>query len=167
MQGPRLSSHYDRNVPDITLHLPQTPICSSPPSSKLPDSSSPLTDSTRPHPSNFPSNGSIHSGDPPTVEERERREQEEIERSKAEFESGASNSQVLGYDQNAKGGGKGRRRGKDEESAEGKEPVNFGNRVWKVLKRHAAFVGPGVIASVAYRECYYSYLSLAGSSVGS
>lgn len=34
----------------------------------------------------------------------------------------------------------------------GDEKLNFPNRAWKAIKRHSAFVGPGVVASIAYLD---------------
>ncbi|GAA5901927.1 uncharacterized protein JCM6883_000442 [Sporobolomyces salmoneus] len=161
MQGPRLSSHYDRNVPDLTLHL-------SPHASPLPPPVKPASDSSSnfpsrspiSHPSQFPSNGSIHSRDPPSPSiashASTRNEFEQLEPSKDSATRSDPNAATANE---ASLPTIGKRQSDDGETAAGggagsggEDKLNFQQRVWKVLKRHTAFIGPGVVASIAYLD---------------
>jgi hypothetical protein len=160
MQGPRLSSHYNRNVPDLALHLPEhaSPL---PPPVKLPSSSSELPSlSTSLHPATAPSNGTKHSQDSPTpsiasietCRDAAEDERDEIERSKEPGRSPQDSDPVqstlpiVGKARSSSSADGGEGGGGDDEK------LNFQQRLWKVLKRHSAFVGPGVVASIAYLD---------------
>lgn len=162
MQGPRLSSHYDRNVPDLTLHLaehasPLPPPVKTPPSSTLPS----LSPAARP--ASLSADDSIHSEPPPipfsnldSVSQIESEaNQDEVERSKPSPNHGKSQQDIAA--ETLPEVGKGQNRDTEEGTGGGGDDdsdknLNFQQRVWKLLKRHSAFVGPGVVASIAYLD---------------
>ncbi|GAA5955465.1 hypothetical protein JCM3765_006787 [Sporobolomyces pararoseus] len=163
MQGPRLSSHYKYNVPDLALHLPERDSHLPPPVKDAVYSSDLPSLSRAPHPSRSLSNGSAHSQNPPTpsiASIQTRREQTEEESVKVErsdesvqpdrmkdSKPTATRSSLPTVEKKrttdfTDGGERG---GRDEK-------LNFQQRIWKALKRHSAFVGPGVVASIAYLD---------------
>ncbi|GAA5984827.1 hypothetical protein JCM5350_004250 [Sporobolomyces pararoseus] len=163
MQGPRLSSHYKYNVPDLALHLPERKPHLPPPVKDSAISSDLPSLSRAPHPSRSRSNGSIHSQDPPTLSiasiqtEREQTEEEfdKVERSKESVQD--DRMKAVKPDAAGPSLPTVAKRGTAEPTDGGEgggadEKFNFQQRVWKVLKRHSAFVGPGVVASIAYLD---------------
>ncbi|GAA6010866.1 hypothetical protein JCM11491_004573 [Sporobolomyces phaffii] len=163
MQGPRFSSHYNRDMPDLALHLAHDttrvppPVKPDPSSSDLPALSAAL------HPARYPSNGSIHSRDPPTPSiasyttqlDDSRDSPEEVERSDKPRLADSGSSPIGDYfpevDKRPADGAEDGDRGEGGAGGDGAK-LNFRQRAWKVLKRHSAFVGPGIVASIAYLD---------------
>ncbi|GAA6012585.1 hypothetical protein JCM10207_009048 [Rhodosporidiobolus poonsookiae] len=130
MQGPRFPSHYTHGVPDLVpppAHAAKpTPHRPSRPSS-LARSASTWSAAPLPDLSPDPSASSAtpdNPGDPPSKDEARR-----------EPSSSAGN-----------------RTANDLEAGKEGPPGSRKERYWAAVKRHAAFVGPGVIASVAYLD---------------
>ncbi|GAA5924942.1 uncharacterized protein JCM15063_005773 [Sporobolomyces koalae] len=162
MQGPRLSSHYDRNVPDLTLHL-APPVKSTPPSRSRP----PTPDSAAIDQADNSWDSCTIDADDPIVAQPNRERSAVVERSES---LGAAqdepSNRVLDDDNDIKDDteavfGKrsdrtanpGTRARDDEEDYDGSNNKrSFKQRAWKAIKRHSAFVGPGVVASIAYLD---------------
>ncbi|GAA5938924.1 hypothetical protein JCM1841_002609 [Sporobolomyces salmonicolor] len=157
MQGPRLSSHYDRTIPDLALHVP-------PDARKAPPRRDGHDDpSTRPYRSPEPTSrrsGTMHSSIRAEAEEppQDKRNVPRKPRSRLRQGAGArrdgeqpedddpDDPDVEAASPGLQSDGKSTR-GKDQSQAS-----RALAKVWAKLKRHAAFVGPGIIASVAYLD---------------
>ncbi|GAA5880805.1 hypothetical protein JCM1840_003288 [Sporobolomyces johnsonii] len=154
MQGPRLSSHYDRTIPDLALHVP--PDARKPP----PKRDGQGDPATRPYRSPEPTvrrSASIHSSLRAEIEEPPQDEGGVARtRSRKATRTGRDGAQREDDDPDdpdveaAYAGSHG-----DDKSSMRKDQSQASRTlavVWAKLKRHAAFVGPGVIASVAYLD---------------
>ncbi|GAA5857320.1 hypothetical protein JCM8547_002219 [Rhodosporidiobolus lusitaniae] len=135
MQGPRFPSHYLGNSPDLVLATPDSPTKRAHPFERYPTSASPASASDRTsfnHLPPDPNGEAVAPANPEMTGEQAGRA----------GEAGQGKS------------GRGRDEGDDLEAgdeSEGGLPPRA-QRVLKGLKRHLAFVGPGVIASVAYLD---------------
>ncbi|GAA5893389.1 hypothetical protein JCM5296_004863 [Sporobolomyces johnsonii] len=157
MQGPRLSSHYDRTIPDLALHVP--PDARKPPPRRDGQGDS----ASRPYRSSEPTvsrSASIHSSLRAEVEEPPQDERHPAStRSRKATRAGRDGAQREDDDPDdpddpdveaAYAGSHA-----DDKSSRRKDQSQASRTlamVWAKLKRHAAFVGPGIIASVAYLD---------------
>ncbi|GAA5831141.1 hypothetical protein JCM11251_005159, partial [Rhodosporidiobolus azoricus] len=124
MQGPRLPSHYSKGVPDLV-----------PPPHTTTTAAKRVSRSPSPHRHAHRPSSPIQLDDLPL----------DTRATRGKDNPGGDRS-----------GGRGRRgepeSERDLEAAEGGSKNGWTRRVGKTLKRHLAFVGPGVIASVAYLD---------------
>ncbi|GAA5932948.1 hypothetical protein JCM10213_009249 [Rhodosporidiobolus nylandii] len=127
MQGPRLHSHHNTSVPDI---LPPPPTSAKPPPP-------PRLTASRASSLSSPSRSAIQLA--------------HLDPRPDSHDQGGAEDNPPGGVAAGEGGGDGMRR--DLEAAKGDDgDKGRWQRAAKALKRHAAFVGPGVIASVAYLD---------------
>ncbi|GAA6059625.1 hypothetical protein JCM10212_004128 [Sporobolomyces blumeae] len=122
MQGPRFTSHYNRSVPDLTLHVQQ-----------------PLDDSPKPPPPPPPRASDVPDLSLPTLE-------------RASSTRSRPRSTSHHPQDPSERGAASERDNLDPEDGSPLDKASTLERTWSTLKRHAAFVGPGVIASVAYLD---------------
>ncbi|GAA5884985.1 hypothetical protein JCM6882_007181 [Rhodosporidiobolus microsporus] len=141
MQGPRLPSHYSKGVPDLV-----------PPPSSSTTKRPPPFDTARSRPSSPASNSSGASNS-------SRIELDDLPSDRRNARGKDNPGGAGGGGEEAPGGGgeaagAGASGGRDLEAADGKEgdKLPWTQRAYKGFKRHLAFVGPGVIASVAYLD---------------